>query len=168
MFRRGLQAALLGVITLAMMGAGDIDSRYEHLGHQMICTCSCGQILLECNHLGCPVSPAMSAELKDQLASGANDKATLNWFVSKYGAIVLASPMRGGFDNVAWIMPIAVFLLATIGTGLVVWMWKRRSLRLASAGNSYGGGSGDMSASTSTMSADAVALRDRIRKETEY
>jgi hypothetical protein len=41
-------------------------------------------------------------------------------------------------------------------------------LRLASAGNSYGGEIGDMSASTSTMSADAVALRDRIRKETEY
>jgi len=165
MFRRGLQAAVLGVVTLVMMGAGDVDSRYEHLGHQMICTCSCGQIMLECNHLGCQVSPAMSAELKDQLASGANDQATLDWFAAKYGAIVFASPMRGGFDNVAWIMPIGVFLLATLGTGLVVWMWKRRSLRLAGPMSAYGG---DVPSSAANMSADAAALRDRIRKETEY
>jgi cytochrome c-type biogenesis protein CcmH/NrfF len=164
MFRRGLQAALLGAITLAMMGAGD-GARLEHLGHAMICTCSCTQILMECNHVGCPVSPVMIAELKDQLAGGSGNTAILNWFVAKYGAVVLASPMRGGFDNVAWIMPIAVFLLATIGTGLVVWMWKRRSLRLAIAGDGY---AGDLPSSAATMSPDAVALRERIRKETEY
>ena len=30
----------------------------------------------------------------------------LNWFAAKYGATVLAAPIRGGFDNVAWIAPI--------------------------------------------------------------
>ncbi len=165
MFRRGLQAMLLGAVTLVMLGAGDTSARYEHLGHQMMCSCSCGQILLECNHVSCPASPVQIAELKEQLASGAGNTAILNWFAGKYGAIILASPMRGGFDNVAWIMPILVFLLATIGTGLVVWMWKRRSLRLVGAVNGY---ARDVRSSAADMSADAAALRDRIRKETEY
>ena len=168
MFRRGLQAAVLGVVTLAMLGAGDTSARYEHLGHQMMCSCSCGQILLECNHVSCPASPVMIAELKDQLAGGGGNTAILNWFAAKYGAIILASPMRGGFDNVAWIMPIAVFLLATLGTGLVVWMWKRRSLRLVGAAGGYSDAIGDVSPGAPAMSADATALRDRIRKETEY
>lgn len=158
MFRRGLQAALLGVITLVMMGAGDTDARYEHLGHQMMCSCSCGQILLECNHVSCPASPVMISELKQQLASGAGNTAILNWFAAKYGAIILASPMRGGFDNVAWIMPIAVFILATIGTALVVWMWRRRK----------GGVSGMPVALASGNVAGDDALRERIRRETEY
>ena len=34
---------------------------------------------------------------------------------------MLAAPIRGGFDNAAWIVPIAVFLLATAGTFAVVW-----------------------------------------------
>jgi len=168
MFRRGLQAAVLGVVTLAMLGAGDTSARYEHLGHQMMCSCSCGQILLECNHVSCPASPVMIAELKDQLAGGGGNTAILNWFAAKYGAIILASPMRGGFDNVAWIMPIAVFLLATLGTGLVVWMWKRRSLRLVGAAGGYSDAIGNVSPGAPAMSADATALRDRIRKETEY
>jgi cytochrome c-type biogenesis protein CcmH/NrfF len=141
-----------------MLGAGQ-GSRLERLGHEMICMCSCGQILMECNHVGCPVSPVMISELKDQLAGGGNDKAVLNWFVAKYGAIVLASPMRGGFDDVAWIMPIAVFVFATIGTGLVVWMWKKR----------HGGVALHMPGGlTSGDPAVDGALRDRIRKETEY
>ena len=78
MFRRGLQAALLGVITLVMMGAGHTDARYEHLGHQMMCSCSCGQILLECNHVSCPASPVMISDLKQQIAKGDGTKAILN------------------------------------------------------------------------------------------
>ena len=38
----------------------------------------------------------------------------MNWFAAKYGAIVLAAPIRGGFDNVAWIVPAAVFGLACV------------------------------------------------------
>ena len=105
MLKRGIQSALLCVVVMVMLGAG--KSRFDRLGHEMICTCGCGQILLECNHLGCPVSPVMRDELQAQIATGGSDVVIENWFVAKYGAIVLASPMRGGFDNVAWITPIA-------------------------------------------------------------
>jgi cytochrome c-type biogenesis protein CcmH/NrfF len=155
-----VQTALLCVITFVMLGAG--ESRYDHLGHELMCSCSCGQILVECNHVGCPDSARMIEELRTQIATTSNDTTVLNWFVTKYGATVLAAPMRGGFDNAAWIVPIAVFLLATIGTFAVVSVWKRRALRLAGAG-----AIGDFPAGQQPNSQDA-ALRERIRRETEY
>jgi cytochrome c-type biogenesis protein CcmH len=154
-----VQTALLCVITFAMLGAG--RSQYDRIGHEMVCQCGCGQILVECNHVGCPVSPVMIAELQARIAQGGPDNLIFNWFIAKYGAVVLAAPMRGGFDNAAWIVPIAVFLLATAGTFVVVWMWKRRALQLA------GGVIGDVPVTGPSNPQDA-ALRERIRRETEY
>ena len=151
---------LVCLLAIMMLGASadDAGARYGRIGHSMMCVCSCGQILLECNHVGCPDSARMIGELHDQLAgpNGAGaDSLILNWFVAKYGATVLASPMRGGFDNVAWIVPIAVFLLAIFGTAMVVRMWFARSqLVPVPAGRKR-----------PVMSSD---LQARIRRETEY
>ena len=155
---RIVQSVLLCVITVAMLGAG--KSPFERIGHELMCTCGCGQILLECNHVGCVDSARMIGELRAQLATGANETAILNWFSAKYGPTVLASPIRGGFDNAAWIVPIAVFLLATAGTFVVVWLWKRRALALA-------GPVPDVPQPGPSSPQDA-ALRERIRRETEY
>jgi cytochrome c-type biogenesis protein CcmH/NrfF len=153
-FRRWMQAGLVCLLAVVMLGA-DPSSRFNKLGHEMICTCGCGQILLECNHVGCPVSPVMINELHAQMDGGGPDASILNWFAAKYGATVLAAPIRGGFDDVAWIAPMAVFLLATVGMGFLIRMWTQRSGRpqpVSAAGHVVGGD----------------ALRERIRRETEY
>jgi cytochrome c-type biogenesis protein CcmH len=106
----------------------------------------------------------MIKELHAQIATGASDAAILHWFSAKYGPTIVAAPIRGGFDNVAWIVPIGVFLLATIGTFAVVWLWKRRALSLAGA---TPGGPTQLSPLTPSTPQDA-ALRERIRRETEY
>ena len=153
-FRRWFQAGVVCLLAVVMLGAAP-EARLNRLGHAMICTCSCGQILMECNHVGCPVSPVMINELRAQMASGGSDTAIFNWFAAKYGAIVLASPIRGGFDNVAWITPFAVFFLATVGVGFLIRMWRLRSVQHApviAMGPDVGGD----------------ALRERIRRETKY
>ena len=121
-----------------------------------MCVCGCGQVLLECNHVGCPDSHRMIGELSDQLAgpngSGA-DSLILNWFVAKYGATVLAAPIRGGFDTVAWIIPLSLFVFGTLGTAFLVRAWAgRRQLAVLPQ---------------TVVPADAV-MRDRIRRDTEY
>ena len=153
-----LQLALLCVVVVSLLGAG--QSRYDHLGHQLMCSCGCGQILLECNHVGCPNSSGMINELNTQLATGLGDTGVLNWFAAKYGPTILAAPIRGGFDNAAWIVPFAVFVLATTGTFAIVWLWKRRALTLAPA---VGHGAPQRS-----LGPNEDALRERIRQETEY
>lgn len=161
------------LLAVAIMGATDPTARFNRIGHGMMCVCGCGQILLECNHVGCPDSARMIGELHDQLggtggtdtsgvgsvggsASVLSDTTIMNWFVAKYGATVLAAPMRGGFDNVAWIVPITVFLLATIGTAMLVRMWSQKRRPILATPSS-----------SSTNVADEDT-RARIRRETQY
>jgi cytochrome c-type biogenesis protein CcmH len=160
---RALQIALLCVVTVAMLGAG--QSRFNRLGHELMCSCGCGQVLLECNHVGCPSSSHMIGELQAEIATGESDTDVLNYFVAKYGATILTAPIRGGFDRVAWIVPVVIFLLATVGTFGIVWLWKRRALNLASA--TPGFIDGNLPASEESNPQEA-ALRERIRRETEY
>ena len=157
---RTLQLLLILTAAITMLGANDTNTRFERVGHNMMCACSCGQILLECNHVGCPDSARMIDELHTQVATGANDRTIMDWFVAKYGAIILASPIRGGFDNVAWITPIALFLLAIVGTAVLVRIWHTRSLRTATATGSI--------KIPGLNRTEADTLRDRIRRETEY
>jgi cytochrome c-type biogenesis protein CcmH len=121
-----LRCALLALAVFALLGAGDPASRYKELGHQLMCICSCNQILLECNHVGCPDSDRMDNELMAAVTRGDSDSLVEQSFVQKYGPIVLAAPTGTGFDRTAWIMPFAVLIA---GFGLVIFViraWKNR------------------------------------------
>jgi cytochrome c-type biogenesis protein CcmH/NrfF len=120
---RAVQAAALAIAVCFSLGATDASSRFNDLGHRMMCTCGCAQLLGECNHVGCPVSGGMRDELSAAIAAGNSDKEILAAFSAKYGATVLAAPTTHGFDLVAWIAPFAVFGAATLGTILLVRRW---------------------------------------------
>jgi cytochrome c-type biogenesis protein CcmH len=154
---RAVQMFLVFTIALATIGAGDTSGKFSSLGHKMVCVCGCGQILLECNHVGCPDSDRMIGELRTQVASGGTDTSIFNWFVAKYGPTVLAAPIRGGFDNAAWIVPVVVFLLAILGTAFLIRRWKGRHMLVATGGPT-----------APYLGATANEMRDRIRRETEY
>ncbi|WP_263408748.1 cytochrome c-type biogenesis protein [Terriglobus tenax] len=165
--RRGLSHRYfqLGVVLFGMillMAADDTGTRFNKIGHGMMCVCGCGQILLECNHVGCPDSDRMIGELRTRLASGDGDTPIYNWFASKYGPTVLAAPIRGGFDTVAWVMPVVVFLLATVGTALIVRAWVRRR------NNTLTTAEGIVVELPAGEQAKQDAVRERIRRETEY
>ncbi len=147
------QMALIAALALLLLGAGD-DSRFNTLGHKLMCKCGCNQVLLECNHVGCEYSERMRGELTAALQRGDNDDLILQGFVQKYGATVLAAPTTTGFNLVAWIVP---FVVLAIGTALAVWvvrLWKRR-LQPAPA------------AAGSVAAAELDALRQRAREETQ-
>ncbi len=126
--RRWLQAAALAFAVFAFLGAGDTDARFKDLGHRMMCTCGCGQVLLECNHVGCQASDKMRGELSAAIDKGGsnNDDLILQGFVQEYGPTVIAAPTATGFNRVAWIMP---FLVLALGIALAVYIvrsWKSR------------------------------------------
>jgi cytochrome c-type biogenesis protein CcmH len=70
----------------------------------------------------------MRDELTAAIARGDNDSMTLQSFVQKYGATVLAAPTNTGFNMVAWIMPFVVFVAAAILAVWLVRIWKSRTL----------------------------------------
>jgi cytochrome c-type biogenesis protein CcmH/NrfF len=156
MFKRSIQLVLVVVIAFTMLGAGSPSTRFDQVGHKLMCTCGCAQVLLECNHVGCPDSPTLIAELHNQIDASASDATIFQIFATKYGPTVLAAPMRGGFDDVAWIVPFAVLILGILGIVLLLRMWQRRHARLAPA------------LPEAPLTPEEQALRDRIRNETNY
>ena len=88
--------------------------------------CGCGQVLLECNHVGCQYSDRMRVELAAALDRGDNDDLTLQSFIQKYGTTVVAAPATTGFGRVAWIMPFVVLLVGLTLVVMVVRAWRNR------------------------------------------
>jgi cytochrome c-type biogenesis protein CcmH/NrfF len=125
--RRWLQAAALALAVFAFMGAGDDNARFKDLGHRMMCACGCGQILLECNHVGCTYSDKMRGELSAAIdKGGSNNDLILQGFVQEYGPTVIAAPTTTGFNRVAWIMPFLVLALGIAFAVHIVRSWKNR------------------------------------------
>jgi cytochrome c-type biogenesis protein CcmH len=126
LLRRALQCVLLGIAVCALAGAGDPTSRFKELGHQLMCICGCNQILLECNHVGCPDSDMMRNELMAGVTRGDSDSLVEQAFVQKYGPTVLAAPTSTGFNRTAWIVPFVALGLGLLLVILVVRAWKNR------------------------------------------
>lgn len=152
--RRLLQLLVLALAIPFLAGASNDEARFNAIGHKMMCSCGCGQILLECNHVGCTQSDKMRNELAAAVQRGDNDDLILSTFAGNYGPAILAAPIRGGFDRVAWVMPFAVFFLAT---GLAVWVvriWKSRPSVVSAT-------------ATPTAVPELDRFREQARKETE-
>jgi cytochrome c-type biogenesis protein CcmH len=162
---RVLHAFILITAVFLFMGAGDSDARFKDLGHRMMCTCGCGQVLLECNHVGCQSSDKMRGELLAALdrsggggeggSAGVSDDLILQGFVQEYGPTVIAAPTATGFNRIAWIMPFAVLALGIAFAVNIVRSWKNRPAPALADGIVIHPGS------------ELDELRERARKETD-
>jgi len=151
-------AARLGVVLLAVfvfLGAGDEEARFGQLGHKLMCVCGCHQVLLECNHVGCPLSDGMRGELVAAMSRPDSDDLVLQAFVQKYGPTVLLAPTTTGFNRVAWIMPYLALVLGLTTVILIIRAWKSRPLVMPAGGVASVSGS------------ELDYFRDQARKDTE-
>jgi cytochrome c-type biogenesis protein CcmH/NrfF len=124
--QRALQTVVVCCAIFFFLGAGDDTARFKDLGHRMMCTCGCGQVLLECNHVGCQSSDKMRNELLVALDRGDNDDLILQGFVQNYGPTVIAAPTATGFNRVAWIMPFVALAFGMAFVVFVVRAWKNK------------------------------------------
>ena len=153
--RRVLQCGVLCLAVIALAGAGDPASRFKDLGHQLMCICGCHQILLECNHVGCPDSDGMRNELMSAVTRGDSDSLVEQSFVQKYGPTVLAAPTTAGFDRTAWIVPFLALGVGLVTVVLVVRAWKNRPAPALADGLKP------------IRGAELEQFRDQARKETD-
>jgi cytochrome c-type biogenesis protein CcmH len=148
---RYLILPLVIVVSVITLGAADTQARYQDLGHKLMCICGCSEILIECNHVGCPDSDRMLAELRAAINHGDSNNAILAAFQDKYGPTALAAPMLTKFNIVAWIVPPGLLVLGLVGTWVLVKRWRMRMSSMPVV-------------EEAPLSDD---LREKIRKETE-
>ena len=129
------RATTIALLAAALSGSSFPQStdHAKQLGQKLICACGCAQGLTVCNHVGCTYSTTMLKELDDRIGKGNSDDLVLQSFVQEYGPTVLAEPPKTGFNALAWIMPVAVPIVAILLVWGMAQRWRERAA-LAPAG----------------------------------
>jgi cytochrome c-type biogenesis protein CcmH/NrfF len=114
--------------------------RAKDLSKRVLCMCGgCEDSAGLCNHPGgtfsgpCETARGMQKDLDAHVTRGESDDQILQAMVEQYGPTVLVEPPKKGFDLLAWIMPIAVPLIALVLVWEVVRRWRHKAT-LAPAG----------------------------------
>lgn len=147
------QLLLLPCMALLLMGADNQEARYQKLGGKIMCTCSCAEMLLQCDHVGCQYSESMTHQLRAQVQTTSNDEQVLDWFRNTWGVTSVVEPRTHGFELLAWVLP-----AAALGIGLLIVIVLIRNWRLRPA---------PVAVADVHLSPDLEAWRARAHKETE-
>jgi Cytochrome C biogenesis protein len=165
--KRLAEILLLCAAVALLMGADSANARYEKLGSKIMCTCGCAEMLLKCNHVGCPNSDRMIGQLRALTGvtsggpgsgGGANlqalgkDEDVLNWFRRTWGVAAVVEPGTHGLELWAWIMPPAALGLGLLLVVITVRRWKLRRAQV--------------SPHDVELDPHLEALRERARRET--
>jgi hypothetical protein len=143
--RRLAEILLLCCAVVLLMGADSKEARFQRLGGKIMCSCGCAQMLLQCNHVGCPNSDRMIRELHAltgttgrvqgagdasgvaSLAEVDDDEKVLQWFRQTWGVSAVVVPATHGFELLAWIIPFAALgggILIVVGI-ILFWYFRR-------------------------------------------
>lgn len=145
-------ALLFCALPLLLAASGD-NARYQTVGGKIMCMCSCDQMLLKCNHVGCPYSARMISQLKENLNKSGNDADVLNFFRREWGVTSVVEPSRHGFELLAWVLP-----FAGLGTGMVLVILVARKWKT---------GPVEVGKTEARLDPKLEELRQRARRETE-
>lgn len=137
--RRSILAlvAIAGLAVLPLVAQQQAD-RVKSVGGKYLCMCGCGQILTQCNHVGCTVSAAMLKELGQWVARGDSDDVIAASFVKEYGTTVFAEPPKHGFSLVAWAMPVVYFAAGMVLVIFILLRWRKTATTAPAAAAAAG------------------------------
>jgi cytochrome c-type biogenesis protein CcmH len=126
-----LSAAMLTVFAACITG-DDLtpEQRAYTLDRELMCPVCDGQTIDQSH---AQIAEDMKLIVREKIAEGESNNEIKDYFVARYGEIVLASPQASGFNLLVWLMPVVI----AGGGGLaVVWVLKnmRRNAQLAAAG----------------------------------
>jgi cytochrome c-type biogenesis protein CcmH len=113
---------LIAAFAVLPLFAQQEADRVKQIGGKFQCMCGCGQVLTQCNHVGCTVSTSMLKELGGMVKRGDSEDKITQTFVQEFGTTVYAEPPKSGFSLVAWLMPVFYFL---VGAAIVVFFIKK-------------------------------------------
>ena len=162
--RRAAFAALLALaaVTLPLSAranesaAGTKADPARAITSQLICPCSCGEVLSGCT---CEVGIGLKGYVDKELKAGKDKEAIEASLIAKYGEVILGAPKAKGFNLVVWVAPFAATILGFGIATMFLTRWVRRK-RVVAVGADGGAGAG-------TPGAKAALDQLRARAEAE-
>jgi cytochrome c-type biogenesis protein CcmH/NrfF len=129
---------------------------------QLICPCSCGEILSGCT---CETGKAMQAYVDREVKSGRSKDQIEAALVTQYGEVILGAPKAKGFNLLVWVMPFVATAIGFAIATMFLLRWTRRGgIAVARAGGAAGR-DGYGAGAPSTAEQDLNALRARAEAE---
>lgn len=128
---------------------------------QLICPCSCGEILSGCT---CETGKAMQGYVDREIKAGKSKDQIEASLVNQYGEVILGAPKAKGFNLLVWVAPFLATALGFLIASVVLFRWVRR--RAPAMPGGAGSGGPDLSGGPSTTAEqDLDALRERAEAE---
>ena len=100
------------------------DQRVHQLSQQLMCPVCDGQTL---DQSQAQLSEDMKTVIRQKIEDGYSNQQIRDYFLERYGEIVLASPDAGGFNLIAWVMPLVIFLGGALLVGNAFLNMRRQS-----------------------------------------
>jgi cytochrome c-type biogenesis protein CcmH/NrfF len=155
-------AVLLAILAVAVASgtASAVESAANRkdparaITSQLICPCSCGEILSGCI---CETGVSMNAYVAKEVKAGKSPETIEAALVAKYGEVILGAPKAKGFNLLVWILPFVATAVGLSVAWVILRRWVRRKNELVPAGPAVGSGS--------SAEADLDALRARAEAE---
>lgn len=167
--KRLASLAALALVALAFFAAPalakDKDAARE-ITNQIICPCSCGEVLTGCT---CETGKSMQATVAAGVKAGKDKKAIVDALVAQYGEVIRGAPKPEGFNLIVWIAPFAATLVGLV----IAYFVLRRLVKRRNVAAMAGGAGVAMPRTDGTLpfpsgralEADLDALRDRAEAE---
>ena len=101
------------------------DQRAYSLDRNLMCPVCDGQTIDQSH---AQIAVDMKEIVREKIANGESNQQIRDYFVARYGEVVLASPEASGFNLLVWLMPAVI----AGGGGLAV-VWVLKNMRRSSA-----------------------------------
>ena len=163
--RAGRAIITLLLLATCLAGPGAAAAKDRDPAHaitsQLICPCSCGEVLSGCT---CDTGKSMQAFVEGALKEGKGKDQIIGALVAQYGEVIRGAPKPQGFNLVVWVAPFAATLLGFVIAFLVLRGWVKRRPTVA---GSAGAVAGDLAGSSQgrTAEEDLESLRARAEAE---
>ena len=128
---------------------------------QLICPCSCGEILSGCT---CETGKAMQGYVDREIKAGKSKDQIEASLVNQYGEVILGAPKAKGFNLLVWVAPFLATAVGFLIASLILFRWVRRRAP-AAAGSPGAGMSAPPAGHPTTAEQDHEALRERAEAE---
>jgi len=156
-----LSGALAPVSALANESASGKKDPARAITSQLICPCSCGEILSGCT---CETGKAMQGYVDREIKAGKSKDQIEASLVNQYGEVILGAPKAKGFNLLVWVAPFLATALGFLIASVVLLRWVRR--RAPAMPGAPGAAGSDFGAGPSTTAEqDLDALRERAEAE---
>lgn len=125
---------------------------------QLICPCSCGEILSGCT---CETGKAMQGYVDREIKAGKSKDQIEASLVNQYGEVILGAPKAKGFNLLVWVAPFLATAFGFLLASLILFRWVRRRAPIAAGAPDAGMSAGH----STTAEQDHEALRERAEAE---